>query len=99
MTLKKLTLVSFRIILVFLAGIIISLIGDYLHNFLGDWKCQGSIGIIKDSWRFIGCNYGDGFHNSEWHWGWRHWLLFAMGFCLFIIQAFDIILFINKKDK
>ena len=107
MTLKKLTLVSFRIILVFAVGITMSFIGDYLHKFLGDWYCQGTIygKLIKETqtsyehYERLGCMYNIGNHNPTWHYGWRHWLFIAMGFCLFILQAIDVISFINKKDK
>jgi hypothetical protein len=35
----------------------------------------------------------------EWHWGYRHWLFFTMGFCLAVIQIVDIIVIINKEEK
>ena len=90
MTFKKLTLVSLRIILVFVSGIVMSLIGDCLHSILGDWHCRG-------------CNYAEmgnyEIHVPQWHWGWRHWLFMLMGFCLFIVQTVDIINFIDSTEK
>lgn len=105
MTLKKLTLVSFRIILVFAVGITMSFIGDFLHSFLGDWTCVGTkLGKLIPStesnyehFERFGCEYNCS--SPQLHWGWRHWLFMAMGVCLFILQAVDIISFINKKDK
>jgi hypothetical protein len=91
--------ISIRIVLLFAAIMVFSFIGEYLHDFFGDWKCQGSIERVTDSYSYKGCNYGDfGFHDPSWHWGYRHWIFFLMGFCLSIVQAVGIINLINKKD-
>jgi hypothetical protein len=104
---EKIKIISFRIIALFVIAILVSFIPDYLHNFFGDWLCEGAkygklIPETDACWshyELIGCDYGSGVHNPTLHWGYRHWLFFAMGVILFIIQAIDIIIYINKQDK
>lgn len=95
----KILKISCRIILLFSAVMAFSLIADSLPDFFGDWKCEGSIEKIPGIYAYKGCNYGDfGYHDASWHWGYRHWVFFLMGFCLSIVQAVDIINLINKED-
>jgi hypothetical protein len=95
----KILKISFRIVLLFSATMVFSLIADSLPDFFGDWKCQGSLEIIPETYIYKGCNYGaEGFHDPSLHWGYRHWVFFMMGLCLSIVQVFDIINLTNKKD-
>lgn len=95
---KKIHIISLRVIALFVIAILVSFIPDYSHEFFGDWLCEGSkfgkfmpeTGASYSHYERIGCDVG-GKHNSTWHWGYRHWLFFAMGAVLFIIQSFDII--------
>ncbi len=90
--LQKTQVISLKIIMLFTIAIISTFIGDYLHSFFGDWKCNGSGERIVDTWIYAKCNYGDiGSHESTWHWGYRHWLYFTMCITLFIIQVKDIL--------
>lgn len=67
-----------------------SFLPDYLHNFLGDWVCEGS-GVRIDGRMYQYCNYADcGLHPSTLHWGYRHWLFLCMSIVLTIIQIIDI---------
>lgn len=101
---KKIQIISFRIIVLFIIAIFVSFIPDYLHKFFGDWECVGSI-----PWKYQpgdennyshviykGCNYSSGAHSKTIHWGYRHWLFFVMGVILFIIQSIDIFIYSNK---
>ena len=93
------TKVSINIIIIFVTIIASSLIPDYFPNLFGDWLCQGSIEQIQDTYYYKGCNYAnEGFHNSQWHWGYRHWIWMCMGLSLFIVQVVRIIVLIDKKD-
>jgi len=69
---------SIQIVLIFTALIFASFIGDYLHEFLGDTYC-----MLKDCHSGM---MGESHVTPEWHWGYRHWLLFFMGASLFISQ-------------
>lgn len=92
--------VSLRIIALFTVAIFVSKIPDIYADFFGDWKCEGSIGPISTgSWQYKGCNYGEGFHDSTWHWGYQHYLFFLMGLSLSIVQIADIVNILNNKNK
>ena len=77
---------SIRIIALFITAMLLSFIPDYLHDFLGDWKC------VKEhiSWGAI-CN------GNEIHWGWRHFLWAFMCICLFVVQSVKIFYYINNN--
>ena len=92
--------ISFRIVLLFVVSMIMSLIPEYANVF-GDWDCVGSGIYLKDTYSYQFCNYASlGFHDATTHWGYRHWLFFFMGVCLFIIQIVDIITIIyNHTTK
>ena len=105
---SKTTKISFRIIAMFTVIIFVSFIPDYLHSFFDDWYCVGTgvrslvpaTQITYEHYEFIGgCDYWDTKHNPTWHWGYRHWLFFSMGVCLFIVQVVDIINFIDKEES
>lgn len=86
---KKIQIISLRVILLFTVAMFVSFIPDYLHDFFGDWTCKG-------------CNYGEPgryVHDPSLHWGYRHWLFLSMGIILFIIQAVDLIMYIDSKEK
>jgi len=101
MKINKSQKISLKVILLFTIAIFSTFVGDYLHSFLGDWKCLGS-GILNDSiynpiYKY--CNYAEcGFHDPTWHWGYRHWLYLVMCITLFIIQIIDIISFADSKQ-
>ena len=96
MKINKSQKISLKVFLLFTIAMFSTFVGDYLHDFLGDWKCLGS-GMPNDSIYnpiYKNCNYSEcGFHDSVWHWGYRHWLYFTMCITLFIIQLLDIISF------
>ena len=59
--------------------------------FFGDWLCQGSGEAIPNTYHYTGCNYaGNGFHDPEWHWGFRHYVWMVMGAVLTIIRAIGL---------
>lgn len=96
--------ISVRIIALFTAAILISLIPEHFHSFFGDWYCEGAKLGKPDEFGFEhieGCLYLPSRHNAEWHWGYQHWLFFLMGLSLTIVQIFDITKLIkqNGKDK
>lgn len=83
--------------MVFLTAILLSLLPDLYPKLFGDWFCQGQIGQDVH-----GCLYGASGkyseHNAIFHWGYRHWLFFAMGLCLFAFHVYRIVLLINKGE-
>ena len=85
---KKETIkLSVRIIFAFGCAILLSIIPDQFPNAFGDWYCTNTTHI-----------YSGSTHNlPTWHWGYRHWLYFLMGFCLFVIQVIDMIKEFNKE--
>lgn len=100
MKLKKTQVISLKVILLFSIAILSTFIGDYLHDFFGDWKCSGSGLLIENSfYHYQKCNYGElRFHDSTWHWGYRHWLYLVMCITLFVIQCIDIINYEHKEN-
>lgn len=96
--LKYTQVISLKIILLFSVAILSTFVGDYLHDFFGDWKCTGSGQRLEDSFRYYQkCNYADnGFHDAMWHWGYRHWLYLLMCITLFGVQVYEIV---NYKSK
>jgi len=86
MTNKKYFKIAFTIILTFSAIIMMSFVADSMHEFLGDWHCNGA-----------GCHSGSGAHDATWHWGWRHWMFFTCGFCLFILNVVRVIIIADEK--
>jgi len=99
MKLRKIQIISLKVILLFTVAIFSTFIGEYLHEFLGYWKCEGSGQRIVDTYDYQNCNYADvGNHKPMWHWGYRHWLYLIMCITLFIIQVADIISFADAED-
>ena len=99
---KKIQIISLRVIALFTVAIFISFIPEYLPDFFGDWVCKGReyIPSIKEGFigSYVGCDYAaDGSHNPENHWGYRHWLFFLMGLVLFTIQTWSIISYAEKN--
>lgn len=95
---SKYTKVSIQIMLLFISGMVISLIPDYLHSFFGDWYCATGSGKVELGHAYITypyCQYTSS-HIAQWHWGYRHWLFFFMGWALAIVQAVKIVETINK---
>jgi hypothetical protein len=73
--------------------------GDYFHNFFDDFKCSGSGQKLIDSYMYQKCNYaGWEYHESTWHWGYRHWLYFIMCLTLFVLQVTDIINYADAES-
>lgn len=97
MKLSKIQKVSLRVILLFTVAIFSTFVGDYLHDFLGDWKCAGS-GKLVD-YHYEGCNYRNYYHDAILHWGYRHWLYLIMCIILFIIQVVGIVSYIDSKEE
>ena len=98
MTLTKTQRISLKVIMLFTIAILSTFLGDYLHNFFGDWKCKGSGQRVIDTYYYTNCNYAEtGFHDATWHWGYRHWLYLCMCITLFVLQVIDIINYSNKK--
>lgn len=92
-------LLSMNIVAIFIIAILLSLVPDHLHNFFGDWLCEGR---TYDGTTWSGCDinshssYG---HNPQMHWGYRHWLWLSMCIALFVVQLFRIIDIISTKFK
>lgn len=104
--LSKFTIkISIRVLLLFLIAMLVSFIPDYLHTFFGDTYCMGSGRFIKGETDWVdgyyeNCNYAAwSYHDSMWHWGYRHWLFLVMGIILSIIQIADIINCAEKNNK
>lgn len=87
--------VSLRIIGLFGVAIFISKVPEFAPSFFGDWFCIGSGENHTTS--KIQCDIGMG-HLPTWHWGYQHWLFFAMGLSLAFVQVMDIINILNKED-
>lgn len=81
--------VKIDVILIFTIAIFVSLIPENFKEFFGDVYCTN----IKDF------HYGtNSWYEPHYHWGYRHWLFFLMGFTLFVIQIIDIIIKVNKDN-
>lgn len=92
--------ISIKIILLFVVAIATSFATDLLHNYLGDWFCEGATRVYKSKEDWYGSIKGcdvNGEHNPTWHWGYRHWLVFLMGCSLAIVQIVDIVNILIKK--
>jgi len=87
---------SLQVFALFGILILCTFIPDYLHGFFGDTFCKGNISPLP-----IDCPSGwsrlSNTHGETWHWGYRHWLWFTMGLCLFIIQIVRIVSFMEDK--
>jgi hypothetical protein len=94
MKLPKTTKISLEIIFLFSIQMAISFIPETFREFFGDWYCNGAY-LGKDN--LYDCSYfGRNIHNPCWHWGYRHWIFFAMGAVLFVIQAIHLF---NKNSS
>lgn len=86
---------TLKIIALFSAAILATFIPELFPSFFGDWVCEGGSRVVDYSEGVTtvkGCDYGpNGSHEPTNHWGYRHWLYFFMGLCLFIYNAFLII--------
>ncbi len=71
----------------------LSFIPEFFPAFFGDWLCTGS-GASNGNY-YANCDNGP-FHLATTHWGYRHYLFFAMGVCLAIVQL-AVILNIDFK--
>ncbi len=93
--------VSIRIILLFVLAILLSKVPDLYPDFFGDWLCKGSGTRLEGGYmyEYTGCNYGEGFHDKTWHWGYQHFLYFSMGLSLAGIQIYEIVNILNKKHE
>jgi hypothetical protein len=86
---------QFKIIAAFAIVFLVSFIPEYCHSLFGDWYCLGSGEELKDGGVYIHyqyCNYAAiGYHNPEWHWGFRHYIWLLCGIVLFIYNIVTII--------
>lgn len=106
MKINKSTKVSLRIIALFTIAICLSFIPELLHNFFGDWWCEGSgartlvaqTQTTYEHYEYAGCKYETSQHIAQWHWGYRHWLWLCMGISLVIVQIVNIIQVINEPE-
>lgn len=91
--------ISVQIIFIFLCLMLTSFIPEMMPNFFGDWFCAGRSSLTEHMISYPTCTYGsEGYHNPEWHWGYRHWIFSFMGTILFIVQAFRIGNLIDKNN-
>lgn len=88
---KFFSLLSLQVIVIFMTVIFVSFIPDHLHDFFGDWFCGGKSLTVQ-------LCFNNGFHSPQWHWGYRHWIWFIMGFILFVLQCIRVVLFIDKTE-
>ena len=71
------------ILLISVLVMLFSFVPENAREFFGDWQCQGSGEAIKDTYHYTGCNYGGGgYHDPEWHWGFRHYVWMLTGFAI-----------------
>jgi hypothetical protein len=92
-----------KLALIFLSIFAVSFLPQQFP-YVFDWKCNGSgekvYGDAKDLSSddyFTGCNYTSNFHHSTWHWGFRHYILLAMGLTFTAINVIKIIQDESKK--
>jgi len=90
MTISKTNSVDFKVTMLFVSAILSTFISDYLSSFFGDYRCN----LIKIRHHFIIYEY-----EIHYHWGYRHWLYFAMCVVLFVIKAVSIINYIGPEKK
>ena len=80
------------ILLISVFIMIFSFVPENAREFFGDWQCQGSGEAIKDTYHYTGCNYGGGgYHDPEWHWGFRHYVWMLTGFAITIVRVIGLI--------
>ena len=86
----KTTILSARVVALFMGAILITFIPENYPEFFGDYICKASANIA--------CGTADpvGHTIPRLHWGYRHYLFFTMGLVLFIIQIFSIA---NQNEK
>ena len=92
--------IQLRLLLMFAIIMAASFIPEYNHELFGDWKCEGSGKVIKEisygGVIYEKCNYAEfTYHNSMWHWGFRHYIWVIMGLTFTIINVHSI--FNQKK--
>jgi len=80
--------INLKIVALFTVAMLFSLIPELSPTFFGDELCNGNITkeFCSSGWSKL-----QNAHTPEMHWGYRHWLFFAMGLSLFVLQAVDII--------
>ncbi len=83
----KTTLISLRIIALFVVAITCSYFADQYHVFFGDYYCQDTDKLNNTCFHTL----------PTWHWGFRRYLFFVMGTILFVIQSINVIKIYNKK--
>lgn len=92
---------QFKLGLIFLSIFAVSFLPQQFPHVFGDWKCQGSGERIVDgkgwdaTYHYSKCQMFS-YHNSKWHWGFRHYLLLAMGITF---TAINVIKIINDESK
>lgn len=71
-----------------------SVIPEMYREAFGDIYCP----LFRDDYPAI-CQWGYRAHGNRFHWGYRHWLWFFMGFCLVIVQIVKIIAALVKHNE
>jgi hypothetical protein len=93
MKLTKTTRVTGVIIFTFISAMIFSFIPDQFPAFFGDEFCTGNYDNT-----FKWCKYGWHYtHGQTFHWGYRYFIWFSMGFYLFIVQCVKISNIVDEK--
>lgn len=103
---------TIAIVIIFVTGIAMSIVPELFPKFFGDSFCQGKTIVFEKQsnnsgrvWSepisYTGCDQGapQVAHNPEWHWGYQHWMWFAMGIALFIVQIFRIVNITENHGK
>jgi hypothetical protein len=81
---------SLRVIALFVTAMIVSFSPELFRGLFGDTL------IIENEY---GHKYGGGMIDTDWDWGYRHYLYFIMCFALFAIQAVRLGKWIDKYGK
>ena len=79
---------TIKIILLFLIPFAFSFIAENFRWLMGDWFCNGR---YSDWSEHENCTYDTLIHMPTWHWGFRHFVIIAMGLTLFIVGVVRLI--------
>jgi len=86
-----------RIAMAFFIVMAFSFIPENFPDWFGDWKCEG--GRYAGHGNYEGCWYTGTSHGPSTHWGFRHWMWWLLGICLFLYNISLIVASINKYQK
>lgn len=93
----KSTIISARIVFMFTCAIATSIIPDEFPDFFGDIICNGITMNASSGKMETFFHYGGHHIDTVVHYGYRHWLFFLMGLCLFTVQVVKIFQTIEKN--